>query len=60
RGRRYPVPPQFYEYDDDDNEEFKIRDIKPRNLLPLLLAEATNSAQSARSVESNITKTLND
>ncbi|CAG8581134.1 33839_t:CDS:2, partial [Racocetra persica] len=59
RGRRYPIPPQFYDYDDDDNEDFKM-DIKPRNLLPLLLAEAASSSQSIGSVESNTTKAIND
>ncbi|CAG8692793.1 16874_t:CDS:2, partial [Cetraspora pellucida] len=59
RGRKYPIPPQFYDYDDDDNEDFKM-DIKPRNLLPLFLAEATSSSQCAESVESNIKETVND
>ncbi|CAG8717098.1 20729_t:CDS:2, partial [Dentiscutata erythropus] len=59
RGRRYAIPPQFYENDDDDDEEFKM-DIKPRNLLPLFLAEAASSSQSAESVESNITKKANN
>lgn len=46
RGRRYAIPPQFYEYDDDDDEEFQIRSIKPRNILPLLLAESNKKAHN--------------
>ncbi|RIB02574.1 hypothetical protein C2G38_865475 [Gigaspora rosea] len=45
RGRRYAIPPQFYDYDDDDDEEFQMS-IKPRNILPLLLAESNKKAHN--------------
>ncbi|CAG8576462.1 9871_t:CDS:1 [Acaulospora colombiana] len=42
RGRRFPVPPNYYDYNDQD-DYYKNSDIKPRNLLPLLLSEAAVS-----------------
>ncbi|CAG8471693.1 18839_t:CDS:2 [Acaulospora morrowiae] len=52
RGRRYPVPPNYYDCNDQD-DYYKSSDIKPRNLLPLLLSEA---AAASKSVSPNSTK----
>ncbi|GBC31337.1 hypothetical protein GLOIN_2v1764286 [Rhizophagus irregularis DAOM 181602=DAOM 197198] len=54
RGVRYPVPSNFYDYEDEDDTLCSLgASIKPRSIVPLLQVEAERSESAIGSIDSD-------